>query len=377
MRRSWRSPRSGGYLSGPGPRLMAMITFLIVLAMIYQRARDPATWRWLADENTDGAQSAAGPPDVARPAPDAKPPGERPETIIPAPIDTDPAEKQAAARLFEAVTDKTPLSVTEMPAYWRCMQWARAQSFADLARRARRDLAFVQFWEQPEELRGELVRLRMHIHRVLHYPAPENSLGVTDVYEAWGWTDDSKSFPYVVVFSELPPGMKVGPEAKAEGVFVGYFLKTMAYQAFDVRRAAPLMVGRMQKFTRPGGGAAPPLMTSKSIPPWLMLLTAAFVVYLALRVWLTLRRRDSRLVVTTGERADLATWYDDTSPPDLALTAGAPPAAQAAAPEFALVAASAAPDVSVADGSAAAATATAEAGPERGPMGTESPPPGE
>ena len=40
-------------------------------------------------------------------------------------------------RLFEAVTDKTKLESVEMPAYWRLMRWARAQSFAELAQRAR------------------------------------------------------------------------------------------------------------------------------------------------------------------------------------------------------------------------------------------------
>ena len=133
-----------------------------------------------------------------------------------------------------------------MPAYWRCLKWARAQSFAQLDQRAIHGLVYTQLWEQPDKYRGKLIRLRLHLQRILDWEAPENSAGVRRVYEAWGWTDESKSFPYVVVLSDVPKGIPLGDNLHEEGLFVGYFLKTMAYTAYNRNRSSPLLLGRME-----------------------------------------------------------------------------------------------------------------------------------
>ena len=176
------------------------------------------------------------------------------EIIVPGPTDQNESEAAAARSLFQAVTDRAPLSKIEMPAYWRCLKWARAQSFADLERRAVHGVVYTQLWEQPDKYRGKLVRLRLHIRRILDWEAPENSAGVRRVYEAWGWTDESKSFPYVVVFSDLPEGIPLGDNVEEEGLFVGYFLKTIAYTAFNRNRSSPLLLGRMKWLASAGPG---------------------------------------------------------------------------------------------------------------------------
>lgn len=244
--RHLRSPAASYFPGGAMFRVGSMICCLLILGMIYTHAKNPATWRWLVNEGNVRADAATEPIKGNR---EAEPTPK--EMIVPGPTDDDPAESKAAQPLFDIQTDRAPLAPTEMPAYWTAMRWARAQSFEQLSKRARENVRYSELWEQSEEFRGDLLKLRLHIRRVLEYDAPENSSGVAKVYEAWGWTDDSKSFPYILVFSELPPGMKVGAEVHEEGVFVGYFLKTMLYTAYDANRAAPLLVGRMRHIASP------------------------------------------------------------------------------------------------------------------------------
>lgn len=248
----------------PRAQLFSMITLLIIVGLIYVRARDPQTWRWLAQDaaaddaeqepraKSTRANSSQAEAPGAEHSPAPQPRAARPsEVVVAGPTDLDPEELEGAARQFPALSDKSPLSPSEMPAYWRLMKWARAQTFDELTGRALRDVPFTQLWEQPDKYRGKPLRLRLHIKRILEYDAPQNPAGVERTYEAWGWTEDSKSYPYVVVFSELPPGMKTGSDVQEEGVFVGYFLKTMSYVAFDKTRAAPLLIGRLRGIDRP------------------------------------------------------------------------------------------------------------------------------
>jgi hypothetical protein len=124
-------------------------------------------------------------------------------------------------------------------------------SLGDLKARAKKGIAFSQIWEDPQKYRGKLVHLKLHVRRVLRYDADENPLKVKEVYEAWGWTDDSKSYPYVFVFADAPPGLPVGTDVEAEVEFVGYFMKIMSYTAFDVNRGAPLLIGRAKLISVP------------------------------------------------------------------------------------------------------------------------------
>ncbi|MGE3317133.1 MAG: hypothetical protein AB7O26_18605 [Planctomycetaceae bacterium] len=244
--RHLRGPAANYFPGGAMFRVGSMICCLLILGMIYSHAKNPQTWRWLVNDREPVAQKESGQDEAVKksaPAPM--------ETIVLGPTDDDPEESKAAQPQFDIQTDRAPLAATEMPAYWTAMRWARAQSFDDLSRRARENVRYAELWEQSDEFRGDLLKLRVHIRRVISYDAPENSAGVAKVYEAWGWTDDSKSFPYILVFSELPSGMKVGAEVHEEGVFVGYFLKTMLYTAYDANRAAPLLVGRLRHITSP------------------------------------------------------------------------------------------------------------------------------
>src|ERR1700685_294437 len=258
MRRRSRTTASGAVPVMRLSPLFRAIAFLIVLGLLYSWTRNPQNWRWMASDADTAAASEeppsrqhAGSPtgnaaDGAAGSPAGPATGEPAETIVPGPTDQEESEADSARNLFGAVSDRTPLAEIEMPAYWRCLKWARAQSFAELERRADKHILFTRFWEEPDKYRGKPIRLRLHVRRIVEWDAPKNSPGVRRVYEVWGWTDESKSFPYLVVLGELPEGMPVGDNLHREGIFVGYFLKTMAYTAYNKNRSSPLLLGRMK-----------------------------------------------------------------------------------------------------------------------------------
>ena len=185
MHRSYRPASAGFSPQGAGMRIGSLICLLLVVGMLYSRARRPETWAWLVNEGTDAAPTEKGPAPPTRVAaapakadksaaprtPDAAPkndPGKQaaengggfPEkaappaqggdksavavgstvpptdTIIPGPTDKDPEEQADVRAQFELLTDREALEAIEMPAYWRLFRWAWAQSFSEMERRA-------------------------------------------------------------------------------------------------------------------------------------------------------------------------------------------------------------------------------------------------
>ncbi len=231
-------------------RLMSLIMAIGVLGMLYQRVKDPSFWGWLAtegraDTTADVSEKPASKTDASNEKLVAAS-----ETIIPGPNEMDPDELIKLRSNLKAVTDRRPLEPYEMPAYWQFLKWSRTRSFAELEKTARRDLPYTQLWEQPDLYRGQSIRLKLHVRRVLKFEPKENPLGLTELFEAWGWTDESRSFPFVVVFPERPAGLPIGTDVDADIVFVGYFLKWMNYEAFDKKKNSPLLVGRARPVTR-------------------------------------------------------------------------------------------------------------------------------
>ena len=278
MRRYTARPYGG---SVSGMRLVSMLMAMLVLWMLYNRLKDPTTWRAFADDKEP----------VAAQAVTETPTDSEQENIVPGPNDLDEDEVASIQEMFELVTDKVKLKPREMDAYWRLMDWSHTQPFAELEKRSNKDIAFTQLWEQPEKYRGKPFRLRMHVRRVLEFDAPKDQPSVNKVYEAWGWTDESRSFPYVVVFTDLPPGLPIGTDIRAEIVFVGYFLKVMGFNAFDNARGAPLLVGRTRLISTP----APPAPNKSD--PWLIpVVLIGSILFIGTSVWLSRStRKKSRM----------------------------------------------------------------------------------
>lgn len=292
MRR--RSIRPFG-ATAPTTKLWSMVIALALLWMLYDRMRDPVTWQWFSPHDSAMAAEQAQEPradQAVAPAANEPPPSAT-EEIVPGPNDLDENQIKEAKVAFEGVVDKVKILSRDMDAYWMLMRWARTSSSTELEKRAARDVAFTQLFDQPDKFRGKLIHLKMHVRRVLVHEDPENELGLKKVYEIWGWTDESKSFPYVVVVPEIPKALPVGTDIRSEVIFTGYFLKVMAYQAFEAKRGSPLLVGRVRM-------AAPrPVAQTSKVDP-MITLPAVAGVGIALIAFLILTRKRSRQVISTA-----------------------------------------------------------------------------
>jgi hypothetical protein len=174
-----------------------------------------------------------------------------------------------------------------------------------MEKRARRDLLFTHFADQPEKLRGQLVRLDMHLLRALTYDTEEFLPGIRRMHEAWGPTKESKAnWPCVIVFPDAPEGLKFGAEIKQRGIFVGYFLKLMSYDAVDGKtRWAPLFVGklRVDKARQAAGDLAE---TNNNL--WVWAAGGIIACFFVVRLLVALRPRQSLASRVRGVLTDRA-----------------------------------------------------------------------
>lgn len=218
-------------------RLSSAIFLLGIVGLLYVQAKKSSSWRTIAADQA--AEEAAARPVVAVGAPWQ-------ELVVKHPGHTDEEEIDALKEELQAIGDMTELAAEEMPAYWRMVKWSYAIPGEELRKMARADLQFTHLFQAPSKNRGALVDVKLHVRLMRQHDAPENSANVTRVYEAWGPSEESQTFPYCVVFVDVPPGIEVKGAAFLDARFVGFFLKKLAYtDAMGVKRTAPLLIGRM------------------------------------------------------------------------------------------------------------------------------------
>lgn len=144
---------------------------------------------------------------------------------------------------FESVTDRTPVEFRDNAAYAMLFKRARGHSPAELAAVSRRDVLLPHLWQNPKLYRGVPIHVLGTALRILRYPSKLSETGW--IYEASIITPDAPLVPFVCVFEDAPKGLPIGPDVSERVVFNGYFLKIWRYQARDVARGAPLLVGRI------------------------------------------------------------------------------------------------------------------------------------
>jgi hypothetical protein len=179
---------------------------------------------------------------------------------------------------FETVTDRSPMEFRDNAAYGMLLERARGRSPDELAAIARRDLVLAHLWQNPQQYRGIPVHLLGTAHRVLRYPSKLSPSGW--LYEAWIITPETTRLPYVCIFEDIPEGFPIGSNVSERVVFNGYFLKIMKYQAADVTRGAPVLIGRI------GWNAHQPVPTDQgnSFLHWSLVIIAAFF-FISLARW--------------------------------------------------------------------------------------------
>lgn len=229
-------------------RLLTMITFLAVLAMIIVRARDPNTWSWFTGEGQQ--RPAAAEPPREQPVVLMQAPDEQPAPLVAGgPTDEDPDEADAIKEEFQAVTDGTLETLPEeMVAYKRVVRWVANQPYVVLERRGTKGWLFRDFYQKPANRRGRIAVLDLNIRRILKVDEPVE--GHT-LYEVWGFTTESQAWLYNAVVIDLPPGMPTGPNVEERARLVGYFFKLQGYHEAGAKPHAPplkspFFIGRLQ-----------------------------------------------------------------------------------------------------------------------------------
>jgi hypothetical protein len=231
---------------------------------------------------------------------------------------------------FESVTDRTPMTFRDNAAYALLLGRARDRTSADLARDSRRDVLLTHLWERPERYRGVPIRLDGTALRVLRYESKLSKTGW--IYEAWISTPDSGRFPYACVFESPPKGFPIGPNLSERVVFNGYFLKILKYEAADVARGAPVLVGRIG--WDPSLSPRNDAVGSGSTLKWTLILLAVMVVISFAR-WVAAfgglvgrRGRTATRVTSPSDQIDPATlkeWVRNAGASEAA-PEGSPPA---------------------------------------------------
>jgi hypothetical protein len=224
-------------------RLMTMVVMLGVLLLLIFRSRDPSTWAWLVGDDRAVQKRSAAPPEVN---PNNEIQSEPTMPALAGPTDLDPEESEAIAEEFQAVADgKLSIQPEEMPSYNRLLRWVGNQTLSEMRSRAKKDFVYTQFYQSPEKYRGQLFEMELNVRRILKYTHNDLTL-----YEVWGWTAESRSWPYVGVVLDLPKGMPIGPDVYETATLTGYFFKMQGYQPADAKPnaaalQAPLFIGRL------------------------------------------------------------------------------------------------------------------------------------
>jgi hypothetical protein len=108
-------------------------------------------------------------------------------------------------------------------------------------------VTFGDLWAEPALYRGKVIPITGRLARLRkkNAPAEAQRQGVSFVYEGWIFGPTRGSYPFWVMFTTLPDGLKVAEEMDRQVTFNGYFLKKMPYPAADGSRLlqTPLLVG--------------------------------------------------------------------------------------------------------------------------------------
>jgi hypothetical protein len=288
-------------------RLMTMVVMLGVIVLLIARSRDPNTWTWLTSDSGPADQhdtlASAGDKNNKEQTSASPETGESAQADVskaklPMPsgiTDEDPEEADAAKEQFQAVIDgMEAMEPQEMFAYNRVLSWVQNQTFADLSRRAGKDVAFNKFYHSPDKYRGQLFKFEMTAQLIRDLDKKYNG---DELYDIWGATDETGVWLYNLVIIGLPKGLPVGRNLQEKVDFAGYFFKLQGYQPADAKPdakplKAPLFVGRLT-WHPPGS-----LRARTSDWTWGLFLLGGFVIFLMIRWGLLLRAGRSRLFET-------------------------------------------------------------------------------
>ena len=149
---------------------------------------------------------------------------------------------------FGGLTDKTPLGFRDAAAFAALLKQARSSRPADILKDTRRDVGFQELYRNPERYRGTLIEVRGLAQRL--YSSPADNGTNKGRFEIWVTVPGQGPNLFACVVEELPPEFPLEPVISEPVIFRGFFLKLISYHAGEVRRGAPLLIGRLERVPR-------------------------------------------------------------------------------------------------------------------------------
>jgi len=150
-------------------------------------------------------------------------------------------------------------------------------------------VTFAHLWSSPDQYRGKVVSIKGRLVRVRKYEATlaAQKVGVKYVYDGWIQGPTRGSYPFWVVFTNLPEGLKEAEEMNREVTFSGYFLKKMKYVAGDGSKflQTPFLVGPTVILAREAPPAPPTTPISMTVVASVVVVIVAVSIGLVLLSW--------------------------------------------------------------------------------------------
>ncbi|MBI5760448.1 MAG: hypothetical protein HZA46_18190 [Planctomycetales bacterium] len=153
------------------------------------------------------------------------------------------------ARDFSEIRESERTSYFQLLAGVRQLGYTNLWALSKPLGRSANESQFARIFEQPKHFRGEVVRICGYVRELSEWDASDdNEHGLTTLYQAWVFTEDSFRNPYVIVCSEVSPELRdrIRQQGKAElkepVEVAGVFFKIWKYDARDGTRGAPMIL---------------------------------------------------------------------------------------------------------------------------------------
>lgn len=191
-----------------------------------------------------------------------------------------------------AVRDDTFFRAAEHDAWFHLLELLGEVEPGELAAASKGRVSFVQLFQQSNDYRGHVVRLRGIVRRAFPLQPPSNEYGIEQYYQLWFFPDDNPSSPVVLFCLELPDEFPTGMTLVERAEVVGFYFKRLAYEAADTLRTAPTVLARGVRWEP--APAADPVGPPDPGSPW-GVFGAALVFSAALATYVYWRTRSGRM----------------------------------------------------------------------------------
>jgi hypothetical protein len=222
---------------------------------------------------------------------------------------------------------QTTVDEGEMDPYARMVRWVMDQTYDRLKARSEqhRNPTFAQFIAAPDDERGKLFQMDVHIEKIVKFDVPlkfhdeDDPQKPVQLYEMWGHSNESVNFLYHFIVYDPPAGMPIGVNLREDVHFAGYFFRVQGYEAPRMpanrrRLYAPSFIGRIAWKVR---GPSAAVGTNE----WPLFIGSACVVSLVACIWVGFvvfgRRRRSVAEISTDMpipgHVTIDDWLEDAA----------------------------------------------------------------